>query len=818
MPKISPFTTVVSPQTNSFHSLEHYVLPVPFFVLRLVGFLPPTLRFHRFRPILHVILVIHMVGGVVGLVRLIFDSVISIVYPDSNDFTVANGNLIVTAFFYLPYISEFVRLIAVLSLFLYARNILPSVLNDLSLLTDKVFEKEQKMVLLRQWRTLASVLSIGSFLVHGLWEASGWVNYVSSLATVAATPNTTEAPFRAPPYVWNTCEYFEMVLFVASQQVVVTSMVLSLVFAASVRGLNSKLRQLRKKKKVCVMALHYVEQLHEEERRCVCKLNELFSYVSAAWYLLDFATCMGHLAVGIAGDHPVLEQYIITYGSIFIYGTYATACFVPQVMVQEEGSAIELNVYRLTVSEPLSSKTTLQKHQMDEELWLQAIRRLQLSCDEQPIAQVGSGNLMTFNRAFIANTLAFSLSFGMVVYEIVNKSAKAFLAHLLGIFRYAGVLPLPAHGGHRASKPAAVLIRVVFIIHSIGGLTGLVRQTISSFSNVIYPAPDSSPNFIVHGFIELPYLSNYFRAVGVLALFISNTSTQLASVLSTANRLLSRVFERERKNHLLKKWRAITIGLSVAAVAAHSVWHTISWLNFRDQRNSASSEVPVCNNDTSLSSSLADTAPVQVPQTLWFTSAYFEFVLFVLSQQMLVTSIVLSLILAAAAQSVGDRIERLRTLKTNIHFSAELAEIEAQYVAVVGFQRQFGQLFSPVNSAWYLLDFMTCMGFISGIVVGARDAPWQYAMSYGSVAFFGAHATVGFLPLVKVSEKTHNEPILEMVRRLQLTFQVQPLMLQGCGLLVFDRAFLVNTLSLAFSFALIAYEIVDKAEKNRKGT
>ncbi|OWA54973.1 hypothetical protein BV898_19360 [Hypsibius exemplaris] len=404
-------------------SLQSEVFPVPCFVLRCFGLLPPTPRFLYYRCVFLIILIVHLVGGFTGVAQQMIGSLISIIY-DPNE----NVNQIISIFLHVPYISEALRGVVVLGLFLRIRCTLPSVLRDLSCLCDNVFEQEQKTNLQQRWRTITSICSVGSLIVHALWEASGWINYTEMMTTVAAVEaakNTTmespkdSASFRFPLAFWFACVYFEFVLFVVSQQVVVTSVMMSAIFAGVVRGVNSKIRHLRKRNKISLTELSQIEQLHGEQRRFVHKLNELFSIINLAWYFLDFTTCLGYLAASIVGNRQVLEQYVVLYGSIAIYGAYATVCFLPLIMVDDEGSRIELNLYRLAVFGGLYSLDT-RTPQLNEELWLQAVRRLQLSCEEQPIGLEAGGNLMAIDRGFFARTLTFSVSFGLVAYEIVN--------------------------------------------------------------------------------------------------------------------------------------------------------------------------------------------------------------------------------------------------------------------------------------------------------------------------------------------------------------------------------------------------------------
>jgi hypothetical protein len=324
----------------------------------------------------------------------------------------------------------------------------------------------------------------------------------------------------------------------------------------------------------------------------------------------------------------------------------------------------------------------------------------------------------------------------------------------LKILRFFGLLP--------STSKTNLILKYSFIcfylIHFLGGLIGCTHQFITTYFRAIQSDPSKYINSIIWISTSIPYVADYIRALGVLALFYR--SQKLLPVLfETAVSLLSKTNLRRDLKKLLEKWRRLVVSLSTLSLFLHAVWESSGWGYY--VQSSAQKD---SNGRVNLSSNGGNQSQPQTPSILSNLSnlrAYFEFVYFVLSQQVVIVSIILTLALKNCLAEFGGQIMRFKNYlnceetdcPSRRVILVEVLRLQELHMDILCFVENLNYVFSPIHCFMYLLDFVTCMGFFVGLIAGESNVPMFFYCFYFSILIFGAYATILFVPLIQVYEE-----------------------------------------------------------------
>jgi hypothetical protein len=232
----------------------------------------------------------------------------------------------------------------------------------------------------------------------------------------------------------------------------------------------------------------------------------------------------------------------------------------------------------------------------------------------------------------------------------------------------------------------------------------------------------------------------------------------LPGLLNSTASILSQVLARQGLNKLLKKWKKLTVLLCLLAAVLHSVWEASGWLYVMDLSNHRSFNIVEAS---SKSRNESQSVNLMIPDSIQHSRLYFEFVLFIISQQVIILSIGLTLILERCIEELSGRMTKLTNnldiqkavLTSQKDVGAELVNLQKFYFAILYFMQKINQLFSWIHSLIYLLDFVTCMGYVMGLIAGESNLPMFYFCFFISIVIYGAYATILFLPLIWVMRK-----------------------------------------------------------------
>lgn len=215
----------------------------------------------------------------------------------------------------------------------------------------------------------------------------------------------------------------------------------------------------------------------------------------------------------------------------------------------------------------------------------------------------------------------------------------------------------------------------------------------------------------------------------------------------------------EKARQLYKKGRTWSLFLGVLSLILHIGWEAVGWVYYSDV-------VPEPTNDHQAEHVVTYAAPFRIPHTVWFIGVYFQFFLFVLSQQVVILSVMSALVLANCLSIINARVamfaekvarptECLPDMISKL-LTLELGILETSYINLVENAREFNLVFSSFNGTWYWLDFITCLGCISTVIAGGKYGLSFYICFYGGILTFGMYATVAFLPLVVAHHKVQS--------------------------------------------------------------
>jgi hypothetical protein len=119
-----------------------------------------------------------------------------------------------------------------------------------------------------------------------------------------------------------------------------------------------------------------------------------------------------------------------------------------------------------------------------------------------------------------------------------------------------------------------------------------------------------------------------------------------------------------------------------------------------------------------------------------FVRAYFWFVYFVVSQQMVLVSII-------SKSCLGEFNGQVMRFKNDLNCQESdspsrrviLVELLRLHMEILCFAGYSNILFSPINCFLYLLDFVTCMGFFVGLTAGRGSLAMFIVVSISVLLF-----------------------------------------------------------------------------------
>jgi hypothetical protein len=228
---------------------------------------------------------------------------------------------------------------------------------------------ERKRAVLN-WQKTAAILSGVTFAMHLLWEVLGFLCFPYSDANpesqnISSTMATSDAPLVELdlPVDFGKIGFFsEIWIFLLSQQVLVCVLVFAFILRDSLRKINQEIETVRVEilffktsqktpsrldqteepseilRKKAFFQLAIFEKKYSEMSIFNEQLNSFFGTLLFVMYGFDLTICLGYMASAIANVNAGVGCFFFTYGSIFIFGSYATVFFVPLIMAHEEVS------------------------------------------------------------------------------------------------------------------------------------------------------------------------------------------------------------------------------------------------------------------------------------------------------------------------------------------------------------------------------------------------------------------------------------------------------------------------------------------------
>jgi hypothetical protein len=323
----------------------------------------------------------------------------------------------------------------------------------------------------------------------------------------------------------------------------------------------------------------------------------------------------------------------------------------------------------------------------------------------------------------------------------------------LTILRLLGVSALPSN----CNKLKRYSVLCLYILHLLGGLIYCTQLWIAFLLRVFHPIFIDNSNIIIRMISDVSLLTEFNRALVVFALF-RHGQTMFPELLNGASLLLSQTIAKQDLEKLLKKWRRLTICLCLLALFIHALWELSAWVlneEFPTVKPSNETNQPPSDNKSANQSVLGVSF-----QAIAYSRLYFEFVLFILSQQVVVLSIVLTLTLKSTLEELNGRIkdfingliDQKKNSSSREGILYDLMTLQKLHLETLHFSRRMNHLFSPIHSLMYFSDFMTSMGYVATLIPGFNNSATTYLFNYLSFFIFLAYSTLLFLPLIWVEE------------------------------------------------------------------
>ncbi|OWA53032.1 hypothetical protein BV898_17468 [Hypsibius exemplaris] len=217
--------------------------------------------------------------------------------------------------------------------------------------------------------------------------------------------------------------YFQIACFALSQQVLVVAMVSAVAFRSFFLQHNREISDLAatvENETHSVDSLNKIIESFQSRELALAQLigefSSCFGAILCVSFVMDQATELGMLAE-IVGHTPTDTGRWISYVThVILFAIYSIVLFWPFVQVHEESKRTGILCYKMV----LAVLRNFPAESTDCKMY-EALKRYYAECADGEIVISGAG-LLTLTRPFLAGALTFALSFGVLAYEVVQKS------------------------------------------------------------------------------------------------------------------------------------------------------------------------------------------------------------------------------------------------------------------------------------------------------------------------------------------------------------------------------------------------------------
>jgi hypothetical protein len=313
---------------------------------------------------------------------------------------------------------------------------------------------------------------------------------------------------------------------------------------------------------------------------------------------------------------------------------------------------------------------------------------------------------------------------------------------------------------------------MIAVLHLLGGYMACLIQLLKGIEYVHRTSPEVKGNSgqLVKTMSIGQYFVEFMRAIIVLTLFFS-TRKAFVNLSRAFKNLTIAIFPNDQaRTAAYKQWKKLAAILSVITLTMHLAMETAGWLPLMGNglSNIISQNITTFQKNVSSAPEVANEYLAPIPKPLYYSTYYFEALLFCLSQQVLVIVVVFAFALRSfikinniAILKLREDLQEISNQETEDHVRDavqqrtfhQLETIRRRHWDILLYSQQLNSFFGKIILIAYGMDLISALGFLASAILNILPLVAYHVYAGFSIVFIGSYITVFYWPLVAVYEE-----------------------------------------------------------------